>query len=165
MKTQTLRASRGETSTWVSSGWNEEKHRIAERKTPVHQGQVVQLLPRHPDTMSTEQDGNLRTPRHNRSVFLCPDRSHDEWKLRREAVAWLKENFRSEPNNEYFIRDEKVFTVKWLKLSWGGSFKELEGGTEEYEGAGVWATGLRRKRRAGRTVREGRRTGRGGFRS
>ena len=47
-----------------------------------------------------------------RSVFLCPDRSPDERKARREAVARLKEKFRSDPDNRHFIRDGKVVTVQ-----------------------------------------------------
>jgi hypothetical protein len=46
------------------------------------------------------------------SVFLSPDRSPEERKLRREAVASLKQKLTAEPDDRHFIRDGKVVTIK-----------------------------------------------------
>ena len=46
------------------------------------------------------------------SVFLSPDRSPEERKLRREAVASLKQKLAAEPDDRHFIRDGKVVTIK-----------------------------------------------------
>ena len=47
-----------------------------------------------------------------RKVFLSPDRSLEERKLRREAVACLKKKLDAEPNSRHFIKDGKVVSVK-----------------------------------------------------
>ena len=48
----------------------------------------------------------------DRKVFLSPDRSLEERKLRREAVAYLKKKLDAEPNSRHFIKDGKVVSVK-----------------------------------------------------
>ncbi len=45
------------------------------------------------------------------NVFICPDRTSEERKNRRAAVASLKQKMKDEPEKRHFIRDGKVVTT------------------------------------------------------
>ena len=55
-----------------------------------------------------------RSLRHSESykdVFVCPDRTVDERKARKEAVIELKKKLLDDPTNKHYIRGGKVVTV------------------------------------------------------
>ena len=45
------------------------------------------------------------------SVFVCPDRTTEDRKLRKQAVTDLKKRLTDEPNKRHFIRGFKVVTA------------------------------------------------------
>ena len=45
-----------------------------------------------------------------KNVIICPDRTSEENKSRREAVALLKKKFFEGPGKRYFIRNNQVVT-------------------------------------------------------
>ena len=45
------------------------------------------------------------------SVFICPDRTTEDRKLRKQAVIDLKKRLIDEPNKRHFIRGFKVITA------------------------------------------------------
>ena len=63
---------------------------------------VVQILRAAKKLKNSEKFG---------SVFICPDRSPEERKMRHEAVMDLKRRLNDEPNKRHFIRGLKVVTV------------------------------------------------------
>ena len=46
-----------------------------------------------------------------KNVFVCPDRTVDERKARKEAVTVLQKRIADDPNNKHYIRGGKVVTV------------------------------------------------------
>ncbi len=54
---------------------------------------------------------NLKNSEHYKEVFICPDRTVEEQKARRDLVAKLKQKVKEEPDKRHFIRDGKILTV------------------------------------------------------
>ena len=54
---------------------------------------------------------SLRQSESFKDVFVCPDRTVDERKARKEAVIELKRKLLDDPTNKHYIRGGKVVTV------------------------------------------------------
>ena len=55
---------------------------------------------------------NLRQVQKYKSVYICPDRSHEERAARRTLVLQLKAASENQPDRKFYIKDGKVFSVE-----------------------------------------------------
>ncbi len=54
---------------------------------------------------------NLKNCEQYKMVFICPDRTLQEQKARRDLVASLKKKLKDEPEKRHFIRSNKIVTM------------------------------------------------------